>query len=67
MYGLTPDQIAEFSERGRKMAAMAIRDNPAKRLEVELACIVQFGEESGKAYFRSRYPEAFGKSLIRKD
>lgn len=42
-------------ERGRLMAAEALRCNPSKRQEL----ILKFGE----AFIRDRYPEAFSNQI----
>jgi hypothetical protein len=48
---LTPDQIAEFSERGRSRAAVAILLNPDARTRVE--------EKYGIEFCKKRWPEAY--------
>jgi hypothetical protein len=48
---LTPSEYAEAAERGRKMAALALRDDPDKLAQVEAM--------AGRDYCRTRYPEAY--------
>jgi hypothetical protein len=48
---MTPDEIAEAKERGRRMAAEAVRLNPDSRRRVES----QYGIE----FCKNRWPEAY--------
>jgi len=48
---MTPDEIAIARERGRSMAAQAVRCNPEKRKEME--------DRFGREFCRARWPEAY--------
>jgi len=48
---MTPAEYAEAAERGRSMAALALRDDPDKRAQVEAM--------AGRGYCQRRYPEAY--------
>ncbi len=48
---MTPAEYAEAAERGRSMAALALRDDPDKLAQVEAM--------AGRGYCQRRYPEAY--------
>lgn len=48
---MTPAEYAEAAERGRRMAALALRDDPNKLAKVEAM--------AGRGYCQLRYPEVY--------
>jgi hypothetical protein len=48
---MTPAEYAEAAERGRSMAAHALREDPDKLAKVEAM--------AGRGYCQLRYPEAY--------
>jgi hypothetical protein len=50
---MTPEEISVAKERGRRMAAEAVKLNPDSRKRVE--------SQYGKEFCMNRWPEAYGR------